>query len=176
MRKNSTLLCLFVLLASLARAADAKAPESPLAPLASLVGGTWVGEVPVPDGRAPIQIELQFAWAENKQAVRFDSSFIREGKRQPYTSGLYAWNAAKGRLVIFYTDSGGSLTEGTITREGGILVNDLAVTEKSGKTTQVQVRLTKLDNDTFSNEIFVAKDGAWSPFVNVRYVRQPAAK
>ncbi|MDB6113626.1 MAG: hypothetical protein JWQ62_571, partial [Lacunisphaera sp.] len=117
------------------------------------------------------KIELRFAWAENKQAVRFDSFFVQGDKRSPYTSGLYVWNPAKAMIGIVYTDFSGSLTEGTITREAEVLVNDLLVTHPDGKTDPVRVRLTKAGSDAFTNEIFVEKNGAWVPFVTVHYVR-----
>jgi len=169
------LLLLGVLILSLtARAADAPVapPGSPLAPLASLVGGLWIGAVPVPEGRPPLKIELQFTWTENHQAIRFDSAFVGNAKRKPYTSGLYAWDGTKGKLVIFYVDNQGDLTEGTIRSEGATLVNELTLTEPNGKTNPLQVRLTMVGTDVFTNEIFLMKDGAWAPFVTVKYVRQ----
>ena len=161
-------LLLVLLAAAPVRAAETK--ESPLAPLASLVGGLWVGDLP-PQGDVPMKIELRFSWAENRQAVRFDSNFVQGEKRTPYTSGLYVWNPAREKIGITYTDFSGSLTEGTITREGVVLVNDLMVTHPDGKSEPVRVRLTKAGTDAFTNEIFVEKNGAWVPFVTVRYVR-----
>ena len=177
MMKNLLLSCLLLLAAVRLFAADAPAPgkkESPLAPLASLVGGLWVGHDVAPAKEGPaLKIELRFAWAENRQAIRFDSSFVQGDKHAPYTSGLYGWNGGKGKIAIFYTDSSGSLTEGLITREGeNVFVNDLVVTEPGGKAYPVQVRLTKVDADTFDNAIFLQKDGAWAPLVTVRYERQ----
>ncbi len=46
------------------------------------------------------------------------------------------------------------------------------VTELSGKTYPVQVRLTKLGADVFENAIFLMKNTKWVPFVTVKYVRQ----
>jgi hypothetical protein len=152
--------------------ASPKSEPSPLAVLASFVGGTWTGALPAdPDGSV-LKIEMRFTWAENKQAVRFDSSFVKGDKRAPYSSGLYAWNAAKKKLVIVYTDSSGSLSEGTIAPEGDALVHDLTVTSRTGATDSVQARLTKSGNDVFTNAIFVQKDGAWNKIVEVRYERQ----
>jgi len=148
------------------------APESPLAPLASLVGGVWVGDVPVPKDAAPLKLEARFAWTENRQGVSFDSVFVRGDKRTPYTSGLYAWDGGRGKIVIFYVNNDGDLTEGVITPDHGALWNDLKVTESGGKAYPVQVRLTKAGADAFTNEIFLQKDGAWAPFVTVRYERQ----
>jgi len=175
MKKHfARLFLLLALPALVARATEGKgsAAESPLAPLASLVGGVWVGDVPVPKDAAPLRLEARFAWTENKQGVRFDSAFVRGDKRSPYTNGQYGWDGAKGRLVIFYSDDSGSLTTGTIAQENGVLVNDLTVTEAGGKTYPVRVRLTKEGADAFTNGIFLQKDGAWVPFVTVRYERK----
>ena len=165
---------LFILAWGLAvQAAEEKsAAPAPLAPLASLVGGTWVASVPTPAGNPPVKIELHFDWTENRQAIRFDSAFVSGDKKRPYTSGLYGWNAAKGKIAIFYMDSGGSLTEGDIGLEDGVLVNELRSTELSGKVSPIRVFLTKLGEDAFTNDIYVQKDGAWAPFVKVRYERQ----
>jgi hypothetical protein len=162
------------LLAAILSAAEGKppAPESPLAPLAFLVDGVWVGDVPVPKDQLPLKLEARFAWTENRQGVRFESAFVRGEKRSPYTSGLYAWDGAKAKLVIFYVNNDGDLTEGVITQDNGTLLNDLTVTESGGKTYPVRVRLTKIGEGVFTNEIFLQKDGAWAPFVTVRYERR----
>jgi hypothetical protein len=168
------LVCGVLSLSLAALAAEEKpAAESPLAPLASLVGGLWVGPVPAPADKPPVHIELRFEWTENKQAIRFESAFVSEGKARPYTSGMYGWNGAKKKLVLFYMDSGGSLTEGEITQEEGVLVNDLISTEPTGKVVPIRVKLTKIGNDAFTNDIYLQKDGAWAPFINVRYERKP---
>jgi hypothetical protein len=168
------LLVSILLLAVTVSASEGKSPadESPLAPLASLVGGVWVGDVPVPKDAAPLKLEARFAWTENRQGVSFDSVFVRGDKRAPYTSGLYAWDGGKGKIMIFYVSNDGDLTEGVITPDHGALLNDLKVTEPSGKTYPVQVRLTMVGTDVFTNEIFVQKDGVWAPFVTVRYQRR----
>jgi hypothetical protein len=150
----------------------AQEKAAPLEPLASLVGGLWIGPVPVPAGKAPMVIELRFEWAENKQAIRFDSAFVSGDKKKPYTSGMYGWNAAKGKITIYYMDSGGNLTEGDITPEDGVLVNELQSTDPKGKVTPIRVRLTKVGDNAFTNDIYLQKDGAWAPFVNVRYERK----
>jgi hypothetical protein len=149
------------------------AAESPLAPLASLVGGTWIGPVPVPAGKPPMHIELHFTWAQNRKAIRFESAFVAEGKKRPYVDGMYGWNAAKGKIVITYMDSGGSLTEGLITLEDGVLVNELVSIDPKGIVTPIRVKVTKVGENAFTNDIYLQKDGAWAPFVNVRYERQP---
>ncbi len=158
---------------SLAAQEKAAPPVSPLEPLASLVGGLWVGSLPPPKSGPATQIELRFEWAENKQAIRFDSSFVQGEKRRAYTSGMYGWNAAKGKITIYYMDSSGSLTEGDITIEDGVLVNELQSTDAKGKVTPIRVKLTKIGDNAFTNDIYLQKDGAWAPFVNVRYERKP---
>ena len=34
------------------------------------------------------------------------------------------------------------------------------------------MRLTKIDHDTFTNEIFVQKEGTWTKLVEVKYERR----
>jgi len=155
-----------------AAVAKPKAAPSPYAALESFVGGRWVAALPADKDGNAMRIELRFAWAENRQGVRFDSAFVSGEKRAPYTSGLYGWDGAKGKLVIFYMDSSGSLTEGPVTQEGDVLVHELTVTDKAGKLELVRVRLTKVSADVFTNDIFVQKDGAWAKVVAVRYERQ----
>ena len=162
-------MCLF--LAGAAFAAETPS-ASPLAPVESLVGGLWVASLPSPKDQPPLQLEARFAWTENGKAIHFESTWVHGDKRKPYTDGFYAWNAAKQKIAIFYTDSGGSLVEGLITLDGGTLVNDLVSTEPDGKTTPIQVKLTKDGPDVFTNAIFLQKDGAWAPFVSVRYERK----
>lgn len=145
---------------------------NPYAPLEFLVGGTWVAPLPVDKSGAKRALEARFTWTQNHHGVQFESAWTTGDKRAPYTSGMYAWDAAKGKIVIFYTDSGGSLVEGPVTLEGNVLAHELSSTDNSGKVEPVRVRLTKLSPDVFTNEIFLLKDSTWSKFVEVRYERQ----
>jgi hypothetical protein len=171
-------LLVFALLAfmlpAFVRAADAPAAPaaSPYAVLESFVGGVWIATLPPQKDQPPLRIELRFAWNENKQGVHFDSAWLAGDKRASYTSGMYAWNAAKKVLVMFYTDSSGALTEGTVAVEGNVLAHELTLTNKTGAVDNIRVRLTKLGSDAFTNEIFSQKDGAWTKFVEVRYERR----
>lgn len=176
MKKHPLLVSLLLALPlqTFVRAADAPAASvvSPYAVMESFVGGTWVAKLPPQKDAPPMRIEMRFAWNENKQGMRFDSIWFTGDKPAPYTSGIYAWNAAKRNLVIVYTDSGGSLTEGTVTPEGNVLAHELTVTNKDGSVDSVRVKLTKVGPDVFTNEIFVRKEGAWTKFVEVRYERR----
>jgi len=148
-------------------------PMSPYAAIQSLVGGTWSGLLPAgPDGIAPT-IDLHFAWAENRHGVRFASTIVKGNRRVPYVSGMYAWNAAKHKLEMFYTDSTGSLTEGTASQEGNVLVHELTEANSDGTVDSVRVKLTKVDDDVFTNEIFLLADGNYAKIAEVRYEREP---
>ena len=153
-------------------ACAAEAPVSPYAMLDSFVGGTWVGNFPPQKDQPTMRLELRFAWNENKQGLHFDSTWFFNDKPAPYTSGMYAWNAAKKSLVMFYTDSSGALTEGTVAVEGNVLSHELKLTNKTGTVENIRVRLTKISGDAFTNEIFTQKDGAWAKFVEVKYERR----
>ncbi|HZZ18945.1 MAG TPA: hypothetical protein VFE25_06225 [Opitutaceae bacterium] len=146
---------------------------SPYGAIQSLVGGTWSGLLPAgPDGVAPT-IDLHFAWAENRHGVRFASTIVKGNRRVPYVSGMYAWNAAKHKLEMFYTDSTGSLTEGTVAPEGNVLVHELTEANSDGSVDSVRVKLTKVDDDVFTNEIFLLADGNYAKIAEVRYEREP---
>jgi hypothetical protein len=151
-------------------AADAAAP-SPYAELASLVGGNWVAKFPPQKDTPPMRIEMQFAWNQNTQGVRFDSIWFTNDRPAPYASGMYAWNAEKKSLAIFYTDSNGSLTEGTVMIAGDVLVHELTITNKDGSIEHARVRLTKRGNDIFDDEIFRRQGEEWTKFVEIRYER-----
>jgi len=156
----------------LLRAADAPATVSPYAALESFVGGIWVAKFPPQKDQPTMRLELRFAWNENKQGLHFDSTWFFDDKPAPYTSGMYAWNAAKKSLVMFYTDSGGALTEGAVAVEGNVLAHELTLTNKTGTVENIRVRLTKIGGNTFTNEIFTQKDGAWTKFVEAKYERR----
>ncbi|HEY4301867.1 MAG TPA: hypothetical protein VGM73_13400 [Candidatus Didemnitutus sp.] len=159
--------------AGVAGADSAPHPRSPIADLAGFVGGVWTGDLPPEKDGAKMQIELRFAWTEDRQSLRFESAFVHGGKRSPYTSGMYAWNAASAKFVIFYTDFSGSLVQGPVARDGDFLVHDLTIVDAAGKPDVAQVRLHRTGPDDFTNTIFLRKNNAWEKFVEVHYHRVP---
>ena len=158
---------------SQSRAADAPAVATPpLAALAWLPGGVWRAELPGEKGAPPTTIELRFAWADNGHALRFDTTFAQGDKRAPTYSGMYAWNGAAKKFVIFYTDRGGGLVEGPVAAEGDTLVHELTITGADGKVESARVRLTRTGADAFTNTIYLPKDGGWDKFIEVHYARR----
>ena len=152
--------------------APAAPAAAPYAFLQSFVGAAWLGPRPAGKDGGERSIELHFAWAENKRGIRFASAIVNGKRRAPYVSGMYAWNAAKGKLEMFYTDSGGSLAEGVATQDGDVLTEDLSETNSDKSVDTVRVKLTKLDDDTFTNEIFILEAGSYGKIAEVRYERQ----
>jgi hypothetical protein len=152
-------------------AEPAATARSPIADLAGFVGGIWTGDLPPEKDGTKMQIELRFAWTEDRQSLRFESAFVHGGKRSPYTSGMYAWNAASAKFVMFYTDFSGSLVQGPVTRDGDFLVHDLTIIDAAGKADVAQVRLHRTSHDDFTNTIYLRKNDAWEKFVEVHYHR-----
>jgi hypothetical protein len=140
-------------------------------PIAFLVGGTWHGQLPPRPNGQKVEIEMKADWTANHQGIRFDSTFVADGKRSPYVSGMYAWHPGKKQLVFLYSDAKGSLTNGAITIENDVLVHDFKVTEKDGKASKIQARITPQGPNAYLNEIFQGKDGGWEKVVVVRYER-----
>jgi hypothetical protein len=147
--------------------------ESLYAPIAPLIGGTWRGELPPGPNGVKVDIELKADWAANHQGIRFDGTFVVNGKRSPYTSGIYAWNPVKKQLSFFYTDNDGELIQGDVTIDHGVLIHDFTVAEAKGTTSKVQARVTVSGPNTYTNEILRWKDEKWEKFVTVRYQRSP---
>lgn len=150
------------------------APEiSPYAPLSFLVGGVWSAGLPPDKFGNDLRIDLRCEWAGNRQGIRFESAFVRRGKAAPYSSGMYVWDPVKSKLTIIYTDDEGALTQEVLTEAGGVLVHDLTVANKDGTVDVVHTKLTKLGEDTFTNEISIKKGGDWQKIAAPRYERHP---
>ncbi len=118
-----------------------------------------------------MSIELRCEWAANHQGIRFDGAFVVDGKRAPYTSGIYGWNAAKKQLVFTYSDAEGNLIEGAVTIENGALVHDFTSTDLHGKIEKARAIITPRGADAYTNDIFVEKDGSLQKMVSVKYER-----
>jgi hypothetical protein len=177
---QTALFCIlsFALASTIATAKDADkaarpvdSSASPCAPIAFLVGGTWHGQVPPGPNGQKVEIESKADWTANHQGIRFDSTFVIDGKRSPYASGMYAWNPAKKQLVVLYSDSEGSLADGAITIKNDVLVHDFSVTEKDGKISKIQARVTPQGPNAYLNEIYQWKHGHWEKLVSVHYER-----
>lgn len=149
-------------------AAKEKATD-PLEPLAFLAGGEWEAKLPAaPDG-SQNSIIARFSWANNHKAIRISNSFSAAGKAQPYIDGLYTWHPGKHCLVFWYVDGGGSLYEGTVKPENGVLIHEFQITDAKGVTTEYTSKATPDGASAWTNEIFSRKDGHLDPMVKVRY-------
>ena len=162
-----------LLLPVLARAAEPAPAPAPKAFLDSFVGGTWTA--PLPPGKAgdTRAIELVFSRAPNHEGIHFESTLLSGTRRIPYVSGFYAWNAARGRFGMFYTDSVGSLTTGDAAVSGNALLHELTEINKDGSVDQVKVRLTRVEPDAFTNEIYLLEGSDYKQVASVRYTRRP---
>ncbi|HWA28150.1 MAG TPA: hypothetical protein VG734_21040 [Lacunisphaera sp.] len=164
-----------IFLVSLASALSAEAPPaapSPYGPIEWLAGGLWKATLPPAQDGSTVAIELVATVPANRHGVHLESTWVIGDKRRPYVSGMYAWDAAKKKFAIFYTDSSGALSAGDVAFEEGVLVHEMKVSEPNGNVSPVRVRLTKTGPNAFTNDIYVQKDGTWTQFVSVKYVRQ----
>jgi len=144
---------------------------SPLEPLAFLVGGEWKAKLPgKPDG-PQAAIIARFSWAQNHRAIRISNSFVVGDKSMPYIDGMYLWHPGKKTVVFSYIDAEGSLSEGTVKSESGVLLHEFQETDEKGAVSQFTARVTPLPPDAWDNEIFARKDGHLEPLVKVHYER-----
>jgi hypothetical protein len=146
-------------------------PVSPFEPIAFLVGGVWRAQLPPNGNGTRPSIELRCDWSANHQGIRFDGTVVVNGKRAPYTSGIYNWNAAKRQLVFVYSDAEGNLTEGAIDMENGALIHNFTVTDVRGKIEKARAIITPKTQNTYTNEILVEKNGSLQRLVSVDYAR-----
>jgi hypothetical protein len=174
----SLITCLMSLVSNAAETASppsappAESDKSVFAPIAFLVGGSWRGELPPGPKGQKVEIEFKAEWASNHQAMRFDSFYLVDGKRSPYTSGMYVWNGARKQLLCIYSDVTSGIAQGYVTIEQGALVHELTVTEGHGPETKVRARITPENSKGYLSEIFLIKEGgALEKFVTVHYQR-----
>jgi hypothetical protein len=150
-----------------------KAPASPLAPIAFFTAHEWDAKLPdSPEGKK-MSIHARFAWAENRQAIRISNQFVIDGKPTPYIDGLYFWNPEKRAIMFVYSDSQGSLSEGTVRLEDGKLVHEFREIHPDGKIDTFVARVTPHGTDSWDNAIFASKAGALTPQVQVQYLPAP---
>jgi len=148
------------------------APASLYGPVEWLAGGLWKATLPPMKDGSAVEIELVATIPANRHGVHLESTWVIGGKRRPYVSGMYAWDGAKKKFAIFYTDSNGALSAGDVMLEDGVLVHEMNVSEPNGTVSPVRVRLTKTGSNAFTNDIYLQKDGTWVQLVSVKYVRQ----
>ncbi len=173
-RFPSVVLGAFLATASIGFAAEGEpAHGATLSSLSFLVGGVWRGEGPAPVGKPRPLIESHFEWAGNHHAIRFESTWIIDGKPYPYTSGMYVWDPEKAQTVIVYSDAEGSLTTGTVEQVGEVFHHQLRVIDSPGKIDAVKTQLSHLSDHEFSNAIFISKGGTWEKLAEVDYTRGP---
>jgi hypothetical protein len=144
---------------------------SPLSPIQFLVGGVWRGELPPnPDG-SKMQIDLRGDWSPNHQSIRFDSAFVTGGKSSPYTSGAYSWDPVGKQIVFSYADAEGSLVQGAVQIDNGALVHNFTMSKTSAQVEKGRAILTPHGQNSYTNDIFVEKDGSFQKVVSLTYQR-----
>lgn len=97
-----------------------------------------------------MSIESRCDWAANHQGIRFDGTFLIDGKPTPYTSGSYNWDAAKRQIVFSYSDAEGSLTDGAVELQSGALVHNFNITKSDGKVEIACAVITPRGADTYT--------------------------
>ena len=149
--------------------APAATSPAPLSPIAFLTAHEWEARLPdSPDGKK-MKIHAQFTWSQNRQAIRISNQFVTNGKARPYIDGLYAWDPQQHAIVFWYVDAEGSLSQGTVKVEEGMLVHEFVETHGDGRTAEFVARVTPHGDQGWENEIFARKPDGLAPIVKVRY-------
>lgn len=143
-------------------------PVANLAPIAFLTTHEWEAQLPDQRDGKKRRIHAQFTWTQNHQAIRISNEFVIDGKPSPYVDGLYAWDPQQHLILFWYIGADGSLTKGTVKKEGATLVHDFEETQSDGKTAKFVARVTP-NEQGWSNEIFAQTDSGVKPIVGVQY-------
>jgi hypothetical protein len=159
----------FGLTVARAQTPAATTPASPLTPLAFLTAHEWEAKLPDAADGKKIKIHAQFTWSESRQAIRFNSKFVTDGKARPYTEGFYAWDAQQRVIAFWYVDADGTLTKGTVKVEGEKLVHEFEQIKGDGKSATFVANVTRQGEQSWENEISSRTGGELKLLVKVRY-------
>jgi hypothetical protein len=159
------------LVLTVARAQTPVAPSmaSPLTPIAFLTVHEWEAKLPDSADGKKMKIHAQFTWSESRQAIRFNSKFVTDGKARPYTEGFYAWDAQQHVIAFWYVDAEGTLTKGTVKAEGEKLIHEFEQIKGDGKSSTFVANVTRQGEQSWENEISSRTGGELKLIVKVRY-------
>ena len=173
LRYSSLLLALLVSAASLFAQSAAKSPEpTPLNQIGWLTGGTWVAEIKDVQGALTTRIENRIRWSENKQLIKFATTFISHNKPEVHYEGIYAWDPAKKQISFWYTDQDGNLTQGTAAMSGETLTQDFDIIHINGKADRLRSLIVRENPDSYNWNVSAQKNGQWAELFHLHYVRE----
>jgi len=147
----------------------ATGPASPLSAIAFLTAHEWDAKLPDSADGKKMKIHAQFSWSESRQAIRFNSKFVTDGKARPYTEGFYAWDAQQRVIAFWYFDAEGTLTKGTVKAEGEKLVHEFEQIKGDGKSSTFVANVTRQGEQSWENEISSRTGRELKLIVKVRY-------
>ena len=153
--------------------APTKQPEpSPLNQIGWLTGGTWVAEVKDAQGVSATRIENRIRWSENKQLIKFATTFISHNKPEIHYEGIYAWDPAKKQISFFYADNDGNFTQGTAAMSGETLTQDFDIFNTNGRNDKLRSLMVRDTPDSYNWNVLAQKNGQWVELFHLRYTRE----
>lgn len=166
-----TLLCLAAALPALAFAQAP--PESPLARLASWVGGDWVAQVDLPDGRK-FKVVRRYEWGFEGRLLIGRSFGEVGGQRRQSRETIYFWNAAAQRVEFHdYLDKGGAHGTGRIDWRDGVLHMEADIVGAPATGGHPPWRATMQETpDQQVIHVEALADGRWSDYGRFTYRRE----
>jgi hypothetical protein len=173
MKTAALLLSCLLLLPRLLPAAEGASLDSQLEPLRPLLGKTWRGTFKNSTPEKPLIDIANWERALNGKAVRILHSL---------NAGVYGgesiifWNNEKQTLAYHYFTTGGFMTIGTITAEGGKFVTHEKVSGNAGGATEVRgIHELKKDGKLYVKTEYLV-NGEWKPGREAVYEEDASAK
>lgn len=162
-------LLLAPLLLGFAAAAGADPATDPLAPLAHWVGGRWVAEVDLGNGRR-MKLVRSYAWSFDRRLLIGRSFGERDGKSMQTRETVYFWNADSRRIEFTdFIDEGGFGSGHVERRDGQLLLEAKIVGNSKHPSWRAWMREGE---DTQALRVEALRDGQWVDYGTFPYRRE----
>jgi len=142
----------------------------PIDALAWLVGGTWTtGASKMGNGMQ--RIETRYQWSDNDAYLRFTTHFVLDkGTVKRYDGNMF-WDPGRKELAMWYMASDGSVMQGPMTWENGVLAAKFKAPDFEGKIADLKVEVARKTNDKYVWTLFEKEGDGWKPLASLEYNR-----
>jgi hypothetical protein len=151
--------------------APAPAATRPIGSLTWLVGGVWRADASTL-GPDLLRIETRYRWSDNQAFIRFTTHFVfTQGTRKNY-DGQFFWSPATSALAMWYMDSRGAVTEGSVVADSSSFGMQFRSVDFEGKPADLRVSVTRRSVDHYTWALSERAGDDWKELAVLEYMRQ----
>lgn len=133
--------------------------------------GKWRTVAKPPDGGAPVTVDSDMRWSENRRAMVFQVWFTTKGKREAHYFGMYAWDPGEKTLKMWQVANDGNLSVGKAKTDGKTLTQENQMVRSDGSTQEQRTEIVRDGDDAYDWKVQIQKDGQWVDALQLRYER-----